>query len=250
MSHLSDITLIIPFHNEARRLDSTTDGLMTYFRTSESRPHMIFVNDGSADDTRTRLEALCEKLRNCVPESTFNMVSYDKAGGKGWALFQGILACKTAWCLTLDADLSAGPRELDFWQERGWLHMDQDRVFIGSREMGIREGLATSSALRRPVSVVFNRLVQRWTGLHLDDTQCGFKLYPSAIAKEIFTNLSDYGFAHDVEVLLRLRNMNVPVAPLAVHWQPEKGSKVNVFSDGWQMLKVIRTLGKRYTQHP
>ena len=40
------------------------------------------------------------------------------------------------------------------------------------------------------------------TGLQFKDTQCGFKLYKKNHAKKLFKSLSEFGYIHDVEIIL------------------------------------------------
>lgn len=234
-----DITLIFPCFNESRRLEKTGRELKHYFGDPAARMRIVFVDDGSSDETRQHLEKLCSELREITGEDRFEVVGYTPNRGKGYALREGINASKTDWCLTIDADLSSGPAELDYWLEAGFLKAEEEQVYIASRELGIRQGLVHFSLFRRNVGLIFNKLVRLFTRLPFQDTQCGFKLYPTAAARSAFEDLMDYGFAHDVEVLLKLRKMGFKIQPLPIHWKPEEGSKVNMVMDSLRMLRTI-----------
>ncbi|MCB0395260.1 MAG: glycosyltransferase [Flavobacteriales bacterium] len=238
----SEITFIIPCYNESHRLDVTRRKLGDLYAIHPDQPGIIFVNDGSTDDTESRLHDLCEHLQTLSPGIPFRTISYPNNKGKGWALYQGIQQCETPWCITLDADLATGPEEWRYWNEKGWIGEEDNKVYIGSREKGIQHRIVRYSWFRRSIGLAFNRLVRMYTRMPFDDTQCGFKCYPTAIARAAFENLNDYSFAHDVEVLMNIHHNHIPIVSLPVHWNETAGSKVNVFRDGFQMFRTIRGL--------
>ncbi len=241
------ITFIVPCYNEANRLVSAETSFIDFLtRFSKYSFKIIFVDDGSIDGTREALGNLCNKI-NEVSSDTATTISYEVNKGKGWALKEGIEHALTDWCLTIDVDMAARPHELMSWRENYNINLDgSDNIFIGSREKGIEDHLVKSSYLRRSIGLVFNQLLKLITGLKYRDTQCGFKLYPTAIAKKAFDNLTDYGFAHDVEVILRIENQGITINTLPLHWEEKSGSKVNLISDSWQMLKTVYKLRKKY----
>ena len=77
------------------------------------------------------------------------------------------------------------------------------------------------------------------------DTQCGFKAFTRAAAREIFSRLQDTGFGFDVEALLLAQALGYAVAEVPVVWRHVPGSKVRVFKDGWRMLQFIWGLRER-----
>ena len=92
---------------------------------------------------------------------------------------------------------------------------------------------------------VFNISIFLLTGLNIRDTQCGFKLYPAEIGKELFRKLEEYGWAHDIELLLRAHLNNHPIQSLPVEWVHRDGAKISVISDGLAMLKQMYFIRKR-----
>ena len=53
---------------------------------------------------------------------------------------------------------------------------------------------------------MFNLGMRVLTGLPFRDTQCGFKLMPTAVAQSLLQDQLVSGFAFDVEILMRARN--------------------------------------------
>lgn len=225
-------------------------GFSEFYEKGMLDANTIFVNDGSKDNTAALLEDICAELRRQKPGLSFEYLSYKNNRGKGWAIYQGILHCKTPWCLTMDADLSSGPDEVVNWLEQNLADINQNKVYIGSREQGIKKGLVKSPMIRRWIGLVFNFFVRKLSGLHLEDTQCGYKLYPTNIAKAAFENLLDYGFVHDVEVLMKVKKMGIEIVSLPLRWVAAKQSKVNIIRDSFKMFFSLVRIKLRHSSSP
>ena len=74
------------------------------------------------------------------------------------------------------------------------------------------------------------------------DTQCGYKLYKKSLAKKIFSKIRNYGFEHDLEIILFLKSKNIEFKELPVRWEHKKNSTFNVFWDPIKMLVGIFVL--------
>ena len=71
------------------------------------------------------------------------------------------------------------------------------------------------------------------------DTQCGFKLYPSALGKIIFATLQTPGWAHDVEILKRAEKKGIGIIEMPIHWEAVEGSKINLLKDSFKMFVEV-----------
>ena len=189
---------------------------------------------------------ICAVLRERFPMHCCKEVAYAPNRGKGWAIFQGLLQVEAPWVLTLDADFSSTPCELLFWEAEGWIDYQADKVFIASREAGIERGWVSRMSIRRIIGLIYNFLVRMSSGISFRDTQCGFKLYPAERARHAFKDLMDYGFAHDLEVLMKLSRTGVEIVSLPVHWTASDESKVNIVFDSVKMFQTLLRLRKRY----
>ncbi len=146
--------------------------------------------------------------------------------GKGYSVRHGMLEAKGDWLLFSDADLSTPIEEI----ERLWTAIERERAqaAIGSRDLdrslvGVRQPLFREMGGR-----FFNLVIRLITGLPFHDTQCGFKLFEGAAAREIFKRQRVERFGFDVEVLfiaqrLRYRTLEVPV-----RWNDVAGTKVKM----------------------
>jgi dolichyl-phosphate beta-glucosyltransferase len=71
----------------------------------------------------------------------------------------------------------------------------------------------------------------------LPDTQCGFKSFRSAAAREIFQRLTIGGFGFDVEMLFVARKLNLAIQPVAVQMIDHRHrSRVRLIADSCKMF--------------
>jgi len=243
---VSVITYIVPCYNESDRLEEFKSQFKELIEIHNFPVNLIMVNDGSKDNTADVISSICNELSSEFKGLSFDVVSYTDNKGKGNALYKGIAACKTKWCLTIDADCATKPVQLKNWVEEYGINFSETAIYIGNREEGHEMGIVNSSLLRRTLGIVFNFYVKLLTVLKMRDTQCGFKLYPTETALKAFESLTDYGFGHDVEVLIKISKMGIPIHSLPVRWEAVSGSKINLITDGFNMLKHVMKIASKY----
>ena len=82
------LSIIIPLYNEEKRLEKTIPTLNKFIKKfKKHKIEIIFVDDGSTDDTRTVLNKL-----NFLKSKNFKkkIIKYNKNIGKGFAVKKGI----------------------------------------------------------------------------------------------------------------------------------------------------------------
>jgi dolichyl-phosphate beta-glucosyltransferase len=196
------------------------------------------VDDGSDDATA----AVAERQSVRVLRNSGNR-------GKGYSVRQGMLKAQGDWVLFSDADLSSPIEELDtLWEA---VRKSGAPIAFGSRALdrsliGVRQSL-----IRENIGRIFNLLVHLIAGLPFWDTQCGFKLFEAAAAREIFRRQQLNGFGFDVETLFIARRLGYRAVEVPVHWNHSEGTKVSTFRglDAFVDLLRIRwhQLRGRYT---
>jgi dolichyl-phosphate beta-glucosyltransferase len=220
---MTKLSIIIPCFNESQRITETFETLHDFLRCSKKfTGEIVFVDDGSTDDTLTLLRDIEKKHTNVL------VLSYERNQGKGFAVRHGLLHSRYFTKLILDADLSIDVHEanrVDF-RER-WHIVKGRRKFIG-------EPLS-----RRILSSGWHQLIKSKFGLSFD-TQAPFTLLrvPRCFYRNSMT-LS--GFGYDVEVLYRARQRHYRIQELEVPYQYKPGSKVT-FEKTLNMLKEIQKI--------
>ena len=226
------ISLVIPCFNEENRVSYLINALKSFDSKWTNAYEVIIVDDGSSDNTTTKIEAALEGLLGKAEK--VEVIKLEKNLGKGGALQKGVAAASGDFILTLDADMAAKPIILQNWlQKLPNRKFSENQILIGSREH--KDSKIDAKGNRKILGRIFNGLTQMVTPLNFQDTQCGFKLYPASIAKELFSDLSSKGWAHDVEILYKAKLRDYDIQSMPVKWQHVEGEKINVGSDGLKM---------------
>jgi glycosyltransferase involved in cell wall biosynthesis/tetratricopeptide (TPR) repeat protein len=237
------LSLVIPCYNESARVGIMLQGIADFDVKWPGRYEVIVVDDGSKDDTVQKTEQL---LANTYPQlkEKVSLQRMHANGGKGAALKMGVAAANGDYILTLDADMSTKPTDLLAWEKREKTLFDgSEAIYIGSRKH--KDGDVQALKSRRFIGGIFNGVVQLFTTLNLTDTQCGFKLYPANVTKDLFGNMQSTGWAHDVELLYQADLNGVRIVEMPVTWVNMPESKVNVVKDSIKMFFGVLTISFR-----
>jgi glycosyltransferase involved in cell wall biosynthesis len=153
------VCAIIPAYNAERSVGEVIE------RTKKYIPRVIVVNDGSTDRTED-----VARSRNT------EVISIPSNRGKGYALRQGFRLAMGNGCkavLTLDADGQHDPADIPNFltaHER-----DSRAILIGSR-MAQADRFPAQRYYSNRTAAYF---ISKALGQYLEDTQCGFRLYPA-----------------------------------------------------------------------
>ena len=128
------------------------------------------------------------------------LVAYPTNLGKGGAVRAGVAAARGEYVVFTDSDLPFGLEPVV--QTLAWLREGAD-IVIGDRLLPESVCATEVTPLRRLSSAIFTGIVRNAVGLDFPDTQCGYKGYRAAVAKQLFAQLEITSFAFDVEILLR-----------------------------------------------
>ncbi len=237
------LSLVIPCYNESGRVGLLYKGLEDFIAVWKYQFEVLIVNDGSKDNT---LELL-QQHRVYLNNSDKIIILSQQNTGKGGALRMGVLQAKGDYILTLDADMATSPAELVRWLELQHGFFSDNTIYIGSREHK-DSVIRNVEGERKAAGNIFNLIIRTLTPLNARDTQCGFKLYPAKVARQLFSVLKTYGWAHDVELLYHAHLLKMQIKEMPVLWTAIDDSKVKVFRDGLKMLvevlKIVATTRK------
>ena len=222
------ISIIIPAFNEEIRLPATLDKVRAYLdRSAWDFAEILVVDDGSRDATAQA----ARRAGVCVLQNPGNR-------GKGYSVRRGMLEAQGEWALFTDADLSAPIEDL----EALWTAAERQtlRVAIGSRAVDRSLVGVHQPAFREAMGRIFNLTMRLVTGLPYRDTQCGFKLFETRAAHEIFSRQLLDGFGFDVEVLYIARRLGHPAAEVPVRWNNAAGTTVSLWRGVLAFLDPVK----------
>jgi dolichyl-phosphate beta-glucosyltransferase len=217
-----DISIIIPTYNEANRIQQTVVAIDSYLKERFANYEIIVIDDGSLDSTFSILSNLCESYENLTVIKKMNNT------GKGYSVREGILASNGKLTLFCDADLSTPIIEIE--KLIPWINKGFD-IAIGSRALSDSEIIVRQPWYRERMGKIFNILVRLFILKGFRDTQCGFKLFRSDVAKNIFKRSNIKGYSFDVEVLYIAKRLNYKIKEVPVRWSNSKDSKLSILKD-------------------
>lgn len=218
------ICILIPTYNNEKTLKRVIDGVLEY--TS----HIIIINDGSTDSTSTILSN--------YPDLT--QIHLPKNKGKGNALrvgFKHALDLNYDFALTIDSDGQHFPEDIEVFVNALIASETKDVLFIGSRDMN-QEGVPSKSSFG-------NKFSNFWfwveTGIKLNDTQSGYRLYPIKKLKDVKLITNKFEFEIEVIVKAAWRDVAVKNIPVKVLYdESERVSHFRPFKD-FTRISILNT---------
>ncbi|MBS1890994.1 MAG: glycosyltransferase [Actinobacteria bacterium] len=232
---MTTLSIVIPAYNEETRLPALLHALNREAATAAAAAGMelaevLVVDDGSTDRTAAILNAATADNGKLIP-----VHDYDRNRGKGAAFAAGVRRAHGDKVLLADVDLSTPLTELPKLSAAIAAGAD---IAIGSRN--VQGAIVERGPLHRKVlGNSFNLLVRALTGLDLHDTQNGFKLFPTDVAKRLLAVQSFPGFSFDVELLMRADREGLKIAEVPIIYQHDASSTVRVGSAGAGMLRDV-----------
>ncbi len=193
---------------------------------------IVVVDDGSNDGTAEVAES-ARDANACV-----RVLRNPGNRGKGFAVRHGMLDTTMEWRLLTDADLSAPIEEL----EKLWNAVKNGKaeIAIGSRALDRSLIGVHQPGFRETAGKVFNFVMQSFIGLHLRDTQCGFKLFRGDAARQAFEHQQIERFGFDVEALFVAQTRGFRIAEVPVRWNHVEGSKVGMLNGAQSFLDLAK----------
>ena len=230
------LSLVVPIYQEARRLPVYFDELLTFIGKQATGSELIFVDDGSLDDT---CEILEQRLAD-HPDAPVRLLRRAHRG-KGAALRAGLEAAEGTIAGFCDLDLSTSLSDLEVLAD---IARDEPVMAIGSRDMPESDLARPESHLREFLGRAYNRVVQLSLVPGVVDTQCGAKMARTDIWRRVLPACAEDGFAWDVEAIAVARGFGIEVREVPVSWRHDPDSKVHVARDGVRMLTALPRISR------
>jgi dolichyl-phosphate beta-glucosyltransferase len=188
---------------------------------------VLVVDDGSSDD----MGAFIAKTYG----DRVRVVRQPERRGKGAAIRRGVAEVKTTWLLFCDADLSIPLEELEQFEP----HTERVPIVIGSKRAPGSH--VEYPPVRRFLGGIGQSLVSLFVVSGFHDTQAGFKLYRTDVARRLFEAQTIDGFGFDFEVLYLAKRLGYGVAEVPIHCEHKIGGTVRL-GTYLTVLKEIATV--------
>lgn len=172
MDNRIDISVVIPQFNEEESIPELTEWIQKVMAANNFSYEIIFVDDGSKDNSWQIIKGLSEKFSN------IRGLSFQRNYGKAAALHVGFGAAKGRVVITMDADLQDSPDEIPGLYKM----IVEDGYDLVSGWKKVRHDPVLSKNMP---SKLYNWTVRRMSGIKLHDMNCGLKAYRSNVVKSI-----------------------------------------------------------------
>lgn len=100
-----DISIIVPCYNEENNVELFYNKTIEIFKNNLSNIEIIFVNDGSNDDTLENLKNIYKKTKCCI-----KIINFSRNFGKEAAVLAGLERSFGKYTVIIDADLQQNPK--------------------------------------------------------------------------------------------------------------------------------------------
>lgn len=222
------LSVVIPAYNEALRIGGTLEKVRQYLDTRNFPCELIIVDDGSRDDMPELLAEYCER------HPATSVLRNEPNRGKGYSVRRGVLEARGEFVLFTDADLSAPIEETN--KLLAALETEGAAAAVGSRALDRRLIGVRQPWRRETAGKVFNLLVRLFTGLSVQDTQCGLKLFRREATRRAFELQTVTGFGFDPELLFLIDHLGGKIVEVPVRWNDNPATKVNFLRDSTRMF--------------
>lgn len=226
-----DISVIIPLYNEAESLPELSAWIERVMKENNFSYEVIFVNDGSTDNSWNVIEAIKEK-NPCI-----HGIKFRRNYGKSPALYCGFDRAQGDVVITMDADLQDSPDEIPILYRM----IKEDGYDLVS---GYKQKRYDPLSKTIPTKL-FNATARLVSGIkNLHDFNCGLKAYRNEVVKSIEV----YGDMHRYIPYLAKNAGYSNIGELVVHHQARKygSSKFGIsrFFHGYLDLMSLWFLSK------
>ncbi|MEM1406654.1 MAG: glycosyltransferase family 2 protein [Bacteroidota bacterium] len=168
---MTEISIVIPLYNEEESLPELTNWISRVMQSHGFTYEIIFVNDGSTDNSWQVIQELALKT------AEIKALSFNRNYGKSAALNTGFKQASGEVIITMDADLQDSPDEIP-------------ELYKMIKEQGYHMVSGWKKKRHDPISKTlpskfFNFITSQISRIKLHDFNCGLKAYQNRVVQNI-----------------------------------------------------------------
>lgn len=167
-----NLSIIIPLLNEQESLPELHSWIAKVMNENNFSYEVIFIDDGSTDDSWQTIEQLS------VKDSNVKGIRFLRNYGKSQALHAGFAKAQGDVIITMDADLQDSPDEIP----ELFAMITKDNYDLVS---GWKKKRYDSVVGKNLPSKLFNWAARKTSGVQLNDFNCGLKAYKNIVVKNV-----------------------------------------------------------------
>lgn len=226
-----DFTIIVPVYNEEDNLARVEKELLTYMAIATKTTCVLFVNDGSKDQSQKMIVDICGR------NEAFHFISFKENRGLSAAIKAGFDYATTPLVGYIDSDLQTTPEDFN-------LLLDYSDAY--DLVTGVRAN-RKDSFVKNMSSKIANGIRRSFTHDGMDDTGCPLKVIKTDYAKRIPMFKGLHRFLPAMILLQQGKVIQVPIrhfprvagtAKFGV-WNRLLGPLMDCFAYLWMKKKYI-----------
>ena len=155
------LSVVLPAYNEEKMLARAAAAISSILEEASIPYELVFVNDGSRDQTWNEIEKAAKRNENIVG------IHFSRNFGKESAIFAGLASASGECCAVMDCDLQHPPETL----------VEMYRLWEQGYEVieGVKTSRGKENMLHRKSAGFFYRIMSRTTGFDMQNAS-DFKL--------------------------------------------------------------------------
>jgi len=165
------LSIVVPLYNEAESLPELCSWIDSVMKSHSFTYEMIFINDGSKDQSWNVLQELKQTYVG------LKAISFARNYGKSAALHEGFQLAEGDVVITMDADLQDSPDEIP---ELYRLITEDGYDLVSGWKQKRFDPLSKTIPTK-----LYNAATRALSGVHLHDFNCGLKAYKKEVVKTI-----------------------------------------------------------------
>lgn len=165
------LSIVVPLYNEAESLPELCSWIDSVMKSHSFTYEMIFINDGSKDQSWNVLQELKQTYAG------LRAISFARNYGKSAALHEGFQLAEGDVVITMDADLQDSPDEIP---ELYRLITEDGYDLVSGWKQKRFDPLSKTIPTK-----LYNAATRALSGVHLHDFNCGLKAYKKEVVKTI-----------------------------------------------------------------
>jgi glycosyltransferase involved in cell wall biosynthesis len=213
-----ELSIVIPAYNEEDRIVPTLRHTLAYLETRPYRSQVLVVSDGSSDGTIAVVKNMPTN-----PKVRLDALEYHPNRGKGYAVQYGMLQGLGRICMFMDADYAV---PIEYCEQGMALIASGHDIAIASRAMDGSDVKLHQNLARHMSAKIYTLIQNRYLHMDFPDTQCGFKLFTRAAAKNLFSRQKLNSVIFDPEILWLAQKAKYAIAQFPVQWTHIEGSRI------------------------
>jgi len=232
------LSIVIPALNEEHKIRDDMRAAGRFLRQEGMSGEIIVVDDGSTDTTAKTAE------ETSLPKGVNRqIIRLHRNYGKGHAVREGITASRGRYVMFMDSGLCVPMR----YARAGLRLLKEDQCDIAHGSRHLLDSVVTPPRPlhRKVLSFIFRRLVYPLLGMpsYVRDSQCGFKIYPGPLARELYSNCKTDGAVFDAEVIMRANRRGLRIKEFPVEWTGDPDTRLQL---GRELLRAPIELLEAY----